>query len=871
MTETLRQRLLAIDRFKPYVWKLRLTKDEYDQLRAYVNGYSGTIDQEYAIFAIIYIAEWYKRDYDGNVANPLEGVSAEDLWKESRLGKESEFDTSEFKYVYKTKKSSRWLESIFMLGGLPMTFILHRNDTKLLKALCTLYKDNEASLEDNKEIITIIGKDKAIAFQESIHQYHSLYHFLKTLLLGDAKELYAEEDLAEKSSLANRFIDVVKKAYDEVMREKFRLEWIIDYDPSSPYMRRMLRLWLRPEEMGGLHQYLRFERASLWKIPKLMQQRVLQVSLQFKNGDEVVGNDDTRRTIMTFENSGQEDTGFEATGSVPWAILRTIPSEPFNRLNVIITDDEGKPHEVQTFDFKKNKEYLQLWAMQNEVNRWSSVCNSQSETAVVYSNYYEMMEEDGVEHTSKPFYDKTYGLTEPWNFAIIPDNVVLQHGNDDKITLWNRQGYIQFAPKLYTSVLLYKAGKVRYLYNEDPDIYTEPETEEWYPAIFQRSDIKAHHFPTRDMKDQPDDQKIENIEFKPFDAPNTEAFQAWTDANAPDYGRLKLRLTMKGEQKIYPILYLPSMLEHGKDVPVIRDFGNSSLHYVDSAAGVTQTKVDIPMDKTPLSESTPLRVWGNDNEYAELDAILPTLIKEVYLDGRITKYLHDGEIFYLPYLLKDRVTIHDFNREGYSEIECFNVGVLDEVGSIQKWRDWDEEKSLSTKDKTAEIPEYIHLAYGIPKNNGNITKMLYWDYSIDNPPQEVDTPFMNLKDNSILFQDMRQINENLDCIPPETNDNLSSDDWDSDWDLDGNQEDNSRQDAKLLQCFDIATKYKTYYFIFTPLLNMNCEEDFIKNICIPLRKRQNNFLTEEDMQNLMRCATECGLDWAKIYTKITNN
>ena len=273
MTESLKQRLLSIDRIKPYVWKMRLTEDEYCELKTYVKE-NIHIDRDNAILAIIYIAEWYKREYDGNVANPLDTVAAESLWKESGLDLSS--------YVYKTNNTHRWLESIFMLGGLPMNYILHRNDTKLLKALCSLYKDENASLEDDKDIINNIGKGKAIAFQESIHQYHSLYHLLKTLLLEDATEVYAQEDLSDESSLVNQFIKAVKSAYDEVMREKFRLEWIIEYDPSSPYMRRMLRLWLRPEEMGGLHQYLRFERASSWGFPSLMRQRILRVSLQFK-------------------------------------------------------------------------------------------------------------------------------------------------------------------------------------------------------------------------------------------------------------------------------------------------------------------------------------------------------------------------------------------------------------------------------------------------------------------------------------------------------------------------------------------------------------------------------------------------------------
>ena len=45
--------------------------------------------------------------------------------------------------------------------------------------------------------------------------------------------------------------------------------------------------------------------------------------------------------------------------------------------------------------------------------------------------------------------------------------------------------------------------------------------------------------------------KIEKIEFKPFSAPDTEVYQEWTNDNVPEYGRLKLRLTMKGDTKIY--------------------------------------------------------------------------------------------------------------------------------------------------------------------------------------------------------------------------------------------------------------------------------------------------------------------------------
>ena len=850
MTESLRQRLLSIDPKRPYVWKLRLTEEEYRQLRDYVKGNSRPLDRDFAVLSIIYIAEWYKREYDGNVQNPLGHISAESLWEASGLDAAT--------YVYQAKKTRRHLESIYVLGGLPMRYAA--KDNKLLKALCRIYKGDRTNLEDDKAV----GNGQAIAFQESILQYASLYQFLKSLLLGNAIEVYAEEDLGDKSSDASQFVAAIQSAYDEVLRDKFRLEWIVEYEPSSPYMRRMLRLFLRPEELGGLHQYLKFERAASWGFPALMRQRTLRVSLRFWDGCEIVGNDDTRRTILTFENSGQSDTGFVATGTMPWAVLRALPNVPFDRISVIVTGDDGKAYEVQHFDCKM--QYMQLWAMPGEINRWCSTRNDQNDTAVVYTNYYEI---EGGEHIVKPFIDKSNGISGPWDFAFIEDHVQLKHDNASPVTLWNRNGYIKFAPALYPDVLRYNAGKVRYLYNEDPDIYSEPETEDWYPAVFRLKDIRAHHFATRDTVNcLPDNLPIDKIEFKQFNAPDSAVYQEWTEYNKPEYGRVKLRLTIKDDEKIYPVLYLPSLFEHGIETsPVLRDFDNCLIDYADDKKQRVKLPVNIPMNKEPLGITIPVKVWGDGNESAELDVILPTLIKEIYLDGRVTKYLADGEQFILPYLLKDRISIHDYSRDGYSEYDCFNVGDLAERGSIERW---EQGIPLRTKGISAAIPQYVHVSYGTPENTGAVRKMMYWDYSLDNPPREVDVPFKGMSDYSILFQDMRHINEDLACIPPETRNGWNGDGWDSAWDMDGSaQETKDEENALRLRCFDIATMYKTYYFIFNPLYNLT-DEAFIEGICLPLKDRRNGSLAEEDLRNLMRCAIECGLGWTELSTKILN-
>ncbi len=836
MDASLKTRLLSLDKLQPFVWKLRISESEYNELKQFFAEKRDVNNREEAILAIIYIAEWYKREYVGNVSSPLRNISAKSLWQLS------EWNSS--LYVYKAEKNLRYLESIYVLGGLPMKYIMQRKDTKLLKSLCRIYKGEIESLEEEPTL----EAGQAAAFRESILQQASLYEWLKALLLHNAEEVYAKEDLDAHGSLSNKFIEDVQNAYDEVMRDKFRIEWIVDYTSSA--MQWMLRLRLRPEEMGGLHQYLRMERARTWNIPSLMEQRVLRVSLRFRKGGKVVGNEDTRRGLIRFENTGQEDTGFEAVGRETWAILRTLPTVPFDCIDVVITDDSDQEYTVQQFECKQ--EYIQLWAMPHEVNKWSSLHSGQcdTDTAVVFSDYYEI---SGNEYATKLFYVKSNGLSASWKWAYIPDYIQLQHRGDKPITLWNRNGDFLFAPKLYTNILRYRAGKVKYKYIDNPDDYSELDAEEWYSAIFRRSDIRVYHVASKEILNaQPEPIEIEKIEYKSLDSQNSAQYTIWDADNNPPYGRVKLRLTIRGSERFYTILYLPSMIEHGESTPVVRDFKNHKLRYVNEKNEEKDIQIAIPQDKIPLETTTALKVWEDKNGVVELDAILPTLIKEIYLDRNLVKYLQDGETFNLPYILKDRIYIHDYNQNGYSEFDGRTIGDLKERGSIDKWK---KGGSIDVEYISEPLPKYIHLVYGAQKQCG-VSKMIYWDYSKADP-KEVHIGYDSMAEYSILFQDMREIDDYLDCIPPTTHNERSNDDWDND---------NVVVEPDLLRCYNMAIKYKTYFFIFNPLFNIE-KKDFIEKICKGL-KENGRELSVEDWQNLKRCAIECGLVWDKIKTEI---
>ena len=86
---------------------------------------------------------------------------------------------------------------------------------------------------------------------------------MKEILNGELP--FNADDMKDETSDVNRFVATIKAANDEILRQKFRLEWAVTFSTDYTNMTRRLNIWLKPEEVGGgLHQYLRYDRVHLW-------------------------------------------------------------------------------------------------------------------------------------------------------------------------------------------------------------------------------------------------------------------------------------------------------------------------------------------------------------------------------------------------------------------------------------------------------------------------------------------------------------------------------------------------------------------------------------------------------------------------------
>lgn len=835
----------ALAPIKPWVWQLRLSEVEFYRLEtalqesmaekggcAHLNS-----DKSWARILLVYIAEWYKRRYQSsNVCPLLEAhpeISLEQTWKASNF--------AWARLVYLDEGGNRrWLYSAYVLGGLAIRHELGRCDNdklRFLKALCRIYHHEDYTLENLED------ESRAVSFRQSVKR-HSLHDYMQEILNGNLP--FHREDLADPNSEVNRFVLAIRTANDEVMHDKFSLEWVITNAPGYRTMSRALRLWLRPEEVrGGLHQYLRYDRMSLWRIKHPEKLQSLKVGVRFLHNGNTVSDVDWSHSPISFHNTGDEETGFVAVGVERCTMSSNVPTKPFDTIIIVARDDREEEYELQR---EKAPDLLQVWREAGTVDRWSSQQNAQRETAVLFSSAWHLKLDcisDAVEF--KPFHSRSHGKSDLWGWYFIYDKVTLSRDGIDK-TFYNRQGYDRVATRRYLDTIQYQLGG--HIIWRD-----EEEGDTLLPLIFGKDDIYARHFATKDdiTNAQPEDvTEIELIEYKQTSGLYTE----WTTETRPPYGRVKLRITIKGRQQPFSVCHLPRL---DGESPIVRDFEQCAIRYAAYEGSEVKEQVyqdHIALDNEPLTPIVTLH-FGQ----ADVNVYRPTLIKEVYLDDYIINYLDDGEELNLPYIFKNRVEIADYSRQGYRRYQSSNLASIydqqfidiaaNPSSGMAALAAWDRGMRYPAALMDENAPSFLFITFGNTKDDISLVgeRYLFWDYSHEHVPMQVTFDNESARGSwGIIFHDL-QFEKSLNCRYPFMNDN---DTWADEFD-----------NISMLDCFLQAVEHNVYFFIFMPLRELS-KSDFESKLYKPLVEMRGGNLTDEDLHGLHRFAEEFQIDLTRI-------
>lgn len=833
-------KISQLDIREPYVWRLSLSVQEFEQLQTAIaasvdshgGGISHLLTKEYALHIITYLAEWYKRCYQSGEqaykAIDPDSEQLKTLWNVSGINIE--------KYVYRTAAGNHlWQYSMYVLGGLAIRHELGKTDDSFLKGLCRVLHGEEYALED------LDDESRAIAFRCSIKEKHGLYAFLSEIVNG--KNPYHESEIASLNSEARLLMERIKHANDEVLKRKYRFEWIVNYEPGYDYLQRRLRLWFNPEEVGGgLHHYLRYDRVLLWgfRNPENMQR--LFISLRFLDDDEVVRDVNFDRPIVSYVNTGETGTGFVAHGVDNYGTCHHIPIDHFNKIEIWAKDNDGNTRCIQE---EKCAEFMQMWRVSPYDDEWSNRPSAQKTTAVVFSGVCQLKLNDASgEFRMLPFRDKKLGVSADFGWCNIYDNVTVVDEEGNETTLYNRIGYDQICTRHYNVIAYDEAGKVKHIGESDDEDFDA--VEESVDIIFDKDDIVVRHFATKtDIRNaQPEsDDAAELIQFKT----QSGVFEEWTDVNTPQYGIVNLRIFVKGRQIPYRVFYVPGI---SKEQPLVRDFEKAQIkfnNFVDGKIVETLLQDNIMTGDTPIAPTKEI-VVGSDFDYIVIDVYRPTLIREVCRNGKVLEIVDNKDVV-IPYLLKDELTVNCFTEKGYQSYKCKGMSsifpLIDDMegACLDAWANGD---FFEAAQLDSYAPGCLKVAFGSTDYKGEDVTFYKWNYW--EKQELVQCEYAGeTEPNRIIFQSLAG-NDTLACILP-TRGIFRPFGY-------------KKQEISAVKCFDVALAHKLYFFILTPFSKI---DDYRTELYEPLLEARGGILSEDDKKGLLRFAEEFKFDWKERY------
>lgn len=611
----------------PYVWQLKLTPEEYATLKSIALS---SQSKEDFILQMIFVGEWYKREYDGTVGikDYLPGLDSKKIWEECGF-------RSYLRWVSDSERGKEWTYSLYVLGGFSSKLECGHPKDPLLEQLCCLYHGEE---------IDLTAKDRrAIPLAQSIENEGSIFHFIQEIITGSIP--YSNEDISNPKGEIFKLIELIKTANKKALKEKFNCEWLINYAKFYETMSRRLKVSLRPERgNSGLKQYLSYERLENWgfKNPETISR--IKISLRYSDNKEIVKPENFDDPLLIYSNSGNDGNGFISWNAINQALASDIPTRFFNKVDIVV--------EIQRTDFLKEikdvasnanfPDYLQVYKIAKRPTEWSNRYRI-APSAVLYNSLCKVIFPPKAPIDTKRFYnigkdEDQPKESEPYFWTPIDEKVTIRDSLGQTKDLYNRQFSFEVVFNKYEDCFSYLSdGKIKVEYQSSADSEWQ---EEMMPVLFGDKGYELRRF----LGEGDEYEKIE-----------AEEILYNGDKSTPEYeGIIDLKIKFSGLERKFKVWYIPVPAD---TKPVTRDFANRKIVWYDGATNiVNEDKIRIEF------------VRGNDKSKAYFTIFSPILGHEIKIDGKIVERIPLGHDIEIPFLYAHHFAVTTIDKHGIKEI-----------------------------------------------------------------------------------------------------------------------------------------------------------------------------------------------------------
>jgi len=825
-----------------YFWRNKITSAQYAELKnrlqecAYEqkNGFA----KRYGRVVAFYVAEWYKREYNGNDGkdNALKDLRLnfrpEEVWKYSGLPES---------FLYQ-RKNKMYLFSLYVLGGLPINYLIHKQFDKIFKEIAATYrqKSSEESIDANVFI-------NNYALQEATRsQWGSLHMYFDSLLRGEYP--FAQEDYDLEPF--RTFISQMEEW--KPMRKKFQLEWVVEGNMNVTQFRRYLRLYVTPEYNGERNKSVSYGRISRWGITT--ETKSFNLYLLFNDDD--VDSIDEEAEHLTFYNT--YDGYFTGRMSKNYYSFHDIPDGNIYKVSLCV-----KVSHIfkEIFSFDVN-DYLQLF----ETGRYSVLSDRKSDMP----SYLLLPYDTPIIKPAGEEYPKRYFSENGAAYKLVPvtSSITFMEADGENITVYNKEYDLSIEIAPHPETIKYINGNQcrRHYIDESEDEQTE-----CVPIVFSRDDISVL-FLKEDTKPYEVNKAVYTLEYKTL---NESSFHKWDDEDTPT-GMIKIRVRYEGIQAQITAFALCSgdsfSIKRNCDaetIAIAQDLPLLSVPWRLSTVFGSKTVFKDNMATDPLSDTHDFN-FGSETDYVAVPVYRSARVKEVYYDGECIKTLKKGTAnmdIRIPFLLKDHYAIRTIGENGVHTVNLkklaanyLNFRLADGEDPV------DKQLTIETivgnvnlyycKDPLANRFNGCYIIRGVHDDPDNY-HFYYWTMQEDELPELLSirnddgSIYLPLNDDQrhdgMIFQSLEG-----DLHPQAYFAPIILRDWPKD-------------DSRLRKaCFLIAAKYRTPFRIFRPVYNYLAGTDSeLVDLAMDILylDKSPDFSDEEKYAALIRFSHEMYFSW----------
>lgn len=843
---------------KRYFWQWNISTEDFEIYTKLLNAVDFSINTRKKVRICapqlaLYIAEWYKREYNGNNSTSCLkalGITTnltQEIWENSGL---QDGD------LYRSEESGHreWLYSMYRLGGFPIKYVNRVSRFSFMFDEIWGEDSTNDTISDEQIVELTEGFEGNHVIQNSLisGSLHDYYRYLRE------KEAMPIADSDTNKSPFKEFIKKLVDGKDNYFKNFIKYDWVLYLEPGDQmvYSDFVVRFGKKDGKCYIPYECLKYW-SQYWNTP---------------SADSI-----SEFSIEVVAGKCSKSIRFSKTGA------NNNPYVGWTRENAIsLPVQYGTTEEICIYLNTNGNRYLLGKPIKNEKScqfyktsspyEWSTRTDNSSYTAVLYDPSYYSCDDTGFNTSYKIFED---GGVE-WKWLILTEEITLKCASGDDKQYKPLNSSLEISFKTSPNTIRYKNFRdVTYYWKQGDDVFSQT-----IPLLWENG-FKVKYTPYN--QDVAVNVPSEDYEVY-FKQDEMQRFELWTNDRHPKQGFTNIRVVYpeKGISTQRKVYFIP-----GKS-PIIRDLKNKQIifnnkikdiHYPSAngyvlltpdSNGVYAYEDDVINGFNTHCDTIEFIIGELDKEYIVIPVYRAQSGKELFLineNKMLHRYDNTRKLVDIPIALCNNFEIRTIDDSGVSRTKCgrdvyISYG-FDICRPTQHENHFDDNhndiryyivKNLDSKSKkTGELRL---------ETESSQYKFYYWSMRADDNPipvnfeYEEETKILTLDTKPLLKHGRGIIFQSLKGASPRHYTKP----------IYGEYSLYQKVEIKV-KCFEIAAEHGIPFQTFKCLKDMfgnSNTREYLTNFLRTFMDARNWKLTHIDYKNLQRFASEFLFDWIMV-------